>query len=297
MRTDYLLRATSTDGSLRVLVATTTALCAEAQARHDTSATASAALGRTLTAAALFASMLKEGEAVTLRIIGDGAIGGIVADADAAGNVRGYVQEPHADLPPRPNGKLNVGGVVGSKGHIHVTRDLKMRAPYTGSAPLVSGEIAEDVSNYLLVSEQTPSVVALGVLVERDLSVRAAGGFILQALPGATDETLKAVEANVALLPNISGAIDEGITPEGILRLVLSGIEYDILARQPLRFHCPCDRARVERALISLGKADLAEMADADHPVNLKCHFCGEQYEFQPAEVQALMAKATEKGH
>lgn len=293
MASDYLLRATSKDGSIRALVATTTNLVAEAQRRHDTAATATAALGRALTAAGLFAATLKDGESITLRFIGDGPIGGIITEADHAGNIRGYVQEPHADLPARPDGKLDVGGVVGSNGYVHVTRDLRMREPYTSSAALVSGEIAVDLSNYFLVSEQTPSAVSLGVLVERDLTVRAAGGFFLQALPGAAEDVIRGLEANVGLMPSISAAIDQGMTPEGILRLALAGIDYEIIGRQELRYHCRCDRDRVERALISVGERDLREMADDDRPVEMTCHFCGQRYEFSPDELRQLLARAT----
>lgn len=289
---DYLLRAASKDGSVRAFVATTTALAEEAHRRHDTSATASAALGRTLTAALLFGATLKDDdESVTLRVIGDGPLGGIIAQADARGRVRGYVHEPHADLPARPDGKLDVRGIVGSEGFLHVTRDLTLGQPYTSSAPLVSGEIAEDVSNYFLVSEQTPSVVALGVLVDTDLTVRAAGGFFLQALPGASEATLSALEANIGLLPSVSAAIDSGLTPEGILKLAFAGIDYEILARQELSFACQCDRERVTRALISLGATELQELAAASEPIELNCHFCGERYTFSPDEVASLLAQ------
>lgn len=295
MASDYLIRAAARDGSVRALVATTTYLVDEAHRRHDTSATATAALGRTLTAAALFAANLKDGESVTLRIVGDGPIGGIIAEADHAGNVRGYVQVPHADLPPRPDGKLDVGGLVGRNGFVHVTRDLHMREPYTSSAPLVSGEIALDISNYFVVSEQTPSAVALGVLVKTDLSVLAAGGFFLQAMPGAPEETVRALEANVALIPSISEAIERGMTPEGILALAMTGIPYDLLARQELAYSCRCDRERVERALISMGARELEAMIAEGKPVELTCHFCGARYEFQPQEIEGLLRLASGK--
>lgn len=293
MASDYLIRAAARDGSVRAFVASTTDLVNEARRRHDTSATATAALGRTLTAAALFAANLKDGESVTLRIVGDGPLGGIIAEADHAGNVRGYVQVPHADLPSRPDGKLDVGGLVGRNGFVHVTRDLRMREPYTSSAPLVSGEIALDISNYFVVSEQTPSAVALGVLVNTDLSVLAAGGFFLQAMPGAPEETIKALESNVALIPSVSEAIERGITPEGILAVAMSGIPYDVLARQELAYRCRCDRERVERALISMGARELREMASGGQPVELTCHFCGTRYEFQQQEIERLLRQAS----
>lgn len=282
---------------MRAFVATTTDLVQEAHVRHDTSATTSAALGRTLTATLLLGATLKEGESVTVRVMGDGPIGGIISEADPAGHVRGYAQEPHADLPARPDGKLDVSGIVGRDGFIHVTRDLLMGQPYTGSAPLVSGEIAEDVSNYFLVSEQTPSAVALGVLVDTDLTVRAAGGFFLQAMPGAPAETLSALEENIGLLPSVSAAIDSGLTPEGILKLAFTGIEYDILGRTDLSFACRCDRERVIRALVSLGPAELQEIAAEDKPVELVCHFCGERYTFTPAEVTALIEPKSDHLH
>lgn len=295
MGSDYLIRAAARDGSVRAFVATTTQLVNEAYRRHNTSATATAALGRTLTAAALFAANLKDGESVTVRIVGDGPLGGIIAEADYAGNVRGYVQVPHADLPSRPDGKLDVGGLVGRNGFIHVTRDLRMREPYTSSAPLVSGEIALDISNYFSISEQTPSAVALGVLVNTDLSVLAAGGFFLQAMPGAPEEIAQTLEGNLALIPSVSAAIERGATPEDILALAMTGIPYEILARQELAYRCRCDRERVERVLISMGARELKEMIAEHKPVELTCHFCGTRYEFQPREIEDLLKVAAGK--
>ena len=280
---DLLARASGT--GIRAFAAITTNLAEEARRRHSLYPTAAAALGRTMTAAILLAANLKTEETITIRIKGDGPLGQVVADARANGTVRGYVDNPQVEL-PLINGKLAVGQAVG-EGFIHVTRFTGMKDPFTGSVPLVSGEIAEDVTNYLLVSEQIPSSVALGVLVDTDLSVSAAGGFLVQALPGADDETLRRVEKNIASMPPISQLIKQGGKLADIFQYLFEGIEYRISEQTALAFSCSCDRARVEKILISLGKQELEELV-TEGQAELTCHFCSQQYRFSKQELLTL---------
>ncbi|KYZ77194.1 molecular chaperone Hsp33 [Anaerosporomusa subterranea] len=280
---DHLARASG--GGVRAFVAITTDLVDEARRRHNLYPIAAAALGRTMTAALLLAANLKTEETITIRIKGDGPLDQVVADARANGTVRGYVNNPQIDL-PLCNGKLAVGQAVG-EGFIHVTRFTGMKDPFTGSVPLVSGEIAEDVTNYLLVSEQISSTVALGVLVETDLHVSAAGGFMVQAMPGASDEVLQQIENNIANMPPISQLIKEGAKSTNIFDLLFTGIEYTLLDEKPIAFACSCNRERVEKILISLGKEELDQLA-AEGQAELTCHFCSQKYQFSQQEIQAL---------
>ncbi|GAB6875834.1 hypothetical protein JCM13210_05600 [Thermaerobacter litoralis] len=289
---DYLVRAVAGDGLVRVLACRTTRLVEEARRRHDTWPTATAALGRVLTATALLAAQLKDDATVTVRVAGSGPLGAILATGEAGGAVRGYVRNPHVDLPLRPDGKLDVGGAVGLPGFLHVTRDLGLATPYTGSVPLVSGEIGDDVTAFLVQSDQTPSVVGLGVLVNPSGEVRAAGGFMLQLLPGHPEDWAQDLEANVRNLQGISRLIDAGLTPEAMVERALAGFEPRILDRQPLAFRCRCDRQRVERALISLGPEELETILREDGGAELRCHFCGETYRLSGAELEALVVAA-----
>jgi molecular chaperone Hsp33 len=270
---DHLLKATVP--GVRAFAAVTTDLVEEARRRHDCYPVAAAALGRTMTAALLMAANLKTDEYVTIRIAGDGPLRGVIADAHAMGTVRGYVNEPHIDL-PLAGCKLDVGGAVG-EGHIHVTRFTGLKAPFTGSVPLVSGEIAEDVANYLLVSEQTPSTVSLGVLVDTDCTVVAAGGLIVQAMPGADDEVLAKVEANLAALPTVSQLVHQGADAAAIIAQVFADFQPTVFESMPLAFECQCSTERVENMLVSLGRQELSEMA-ADGQAEVRCHFCGGKY-------------------
>jgi len=288
---DYLVRATSEDGGIRALAAATTEMAEEARRRHDTSPTATAALGRTMTATALLGATLKDDQSITVRIIGDGPIGGIIADGDSTGRVRAYVKEPHADLPNNAQGKLDVGGVVGRDGYIHVTRDLGFGQPYTGSAPLVSGEIAEDVTNYLYVSEQVPSATALGVLVSREGTVQASGGYLLQLLPQADDDVKAELERNLGLLGAVSSAVDAGLTPEDILGRVLQGVPYHILETRPLRFECTCSQERVIGLVASLGADEVRSMLNEDQGAELRCHFCNKVYQVSADELQQVLER------
>jgi molecular chaperone Hsp33 len=291
---DKLLLATVAGGSARIVVAVTTQLVNEAQKRHDTYPVATAALGRTLTAGLLLATNLKGDDTLTLRVFGDGPLGGVIVSADSRSAVRGYVQEPHTHLPSTPGGKLDVGGAVG-KGFLYVTRDLGFGDPYTGSVELVSGEIAEDIAQYLTVSEQTPSAVSLGVLVESDNSVIAAGGFLLQMMPGAAEETIEVLEKNVSLMPPISNLVSSEKGPKEVLDLLTVGLPVIIHEERPVRYECKCSKERLERVLINLGLEELRDIIDTQGKAELTCHFCAEQYEFNRAELEALIEQIQEK--
>jgi molecular chaperone Hsp33 len=291
---DKLLLATVAGGSARIVVAVTTQLVNEVQKRHDTYPVATAALGRTLTAGLLLATNLKGDDTLTLRVFGDGPLGGVIVSADSRSAVRGYVQEPHTHLPSTPGGKLDVGGAVG-KGFLYVTRDLGFGDPYTGSVELVSGEIAEDIAQYLTVSEQTPSAVSLGVLVESDNSVIAAGGFLLQMMPGAADETIEVLEKNVSLMPPISNLVSSEKGPKEVLDLLTVGLPVIIHEERPVRYECKCSKERLERVLINLGLEELRDIIDTQGKAELTCHFCAEQYEFNRAELEALIEQIQEK--
>lgn len=286
---DYLVHGLAADGAVRVLGARTTALVEEARARHDLWPVPAAALGRALTGAALLAASLKGRERLQLHVVGDGPLGHVTVAADAQGTVRGYVGQPHVDLPLNAAGKLDVAGAVGS-GLLHVIKDLDLREPYRSTLPLVSGEIAEDLTHYLATSEQTPAVVGLGVLVDRDGRVRAGGGFMLQLLPGAEPELIDRLEERLRGLPGVSRLVDEGQTPEDIVERLVGG-EGPVrwLERRPLRFACSCSRERFERALIALGEAEVRELQEQGE-AELVCHFCGNRYVFGSEDLERIAA-------
>jgi molecular chaperone Hsp33 len=289
---DYFVRATTVEGWSRVLAAVTTELTREAARRHQTSATATAALGRAMTAAALMTGDLKADHRVTIRVDGDGPLGTLMADAGAKGGVRGYLQNPTVELPLTETGKLNVGAAVGANGLIYVTRDLGLREPYTGSAPLVSGEIAEDLTNYYWQSEQRRTVTALGVLVGADGNVLAAGGVIMEALPDATEKRLHTLEQNASEFAAISRRIHEGFTPERLVSEAMAGLKYKLLGEQELRFHCSCSLERARDLMAALNPTDLCEMIDEDGGAELTCHWCGEAYRFSNAELREILSEA-----
>jgi len=286
---DAVHRATAADGTVRAFVAVSTQTVEDARIRHTTSATATAALGRSLTAAALLGAGLKDGQTVLLRVLGDGPIGGVIAQADAEGHVRGYAVHPDADLPQTNGRKLDVGGLVGRRGMLHVTRDLGLRTAYHGSAPLVSGEIAEDLASYLVTSEQIPSVVALGVLVAPDLRVLAAGGLCLQVLPGTRAGVVDALEARARRLPPITQMMSAGRTPEEILAACLGDLDPHIGDRTPLAFHCRCSRERVEGTLCLLGVEELETLLAQEGRAEVTCRFCGDRYVLGKDEVRGLI--------
>lgn len=286
---NYLVRAVAGDGNIRAFAAVTTDIVAEAQRRHDTWPVATAALGRSLTAALLLSTTLKEeGESLTVRIAGDGPLQGIVCDATSEGSVRGYVNNPHVDLDLNPQGKLDVAGAVG-QGYIHVTRQLALQGVYTGTAEIVSGEIAEDIAYYLTTSEQTPSAVSLGVRVTPEGTVVAAGGYLLQLLPATQDADRDQLEANIAAMGQVSLAIQEGMTPEQMITQILAGLEPKILETRDLRFKCRCGRDRALGALATIDPQDLRLMIEEDGGAEMHCHFCNETYRFDETDLQPLL--------
>ena len=291
---DYVVRATALDGQIRALVGQTKELVEEARQKHHTSPIATAALGRTLTAGLLLAQDLKGDNTLTIRVMGDGPLGGIIVTADAAGGVRGYVQEPEVYLPSR-EGKLDVGGAVGKNGTLHVSKDLGMKEPYVGSVPLVSGEIAEDLTYYLAASEQIPSVTALGVLVNTDGRVIAAGGFILQLMPGATESTISWLEGRLVNLEPVSTMLARGLSPADILREVLGeSTEIKILGSQAVSFRCQCSREKLMTLLVSLGREELANIRQEEGQVEVRCHFCNEVYSFAGPQLEQLIEESSD---
>jgi len=286
---DRLVRAITADGMVQAVAVTTRALTERARQIHRTLPVATAALGRTLAAASMMGNALKDGGAsVTLQIKGGGPLGTVLAVSDNQGNVRGYVQQPHVDLPLRPDGKLDVGGAVGGEGTLTVIKDLNLKEPYIGSVSLLSGEIAEDLAVYFVESEQIPTACALGVLVDVDQSVKAAGGYIIQLLPGASEDVVGRIEGGVLAAGPVTGLLDRDDDPEALLRRVLSGFTLETLETVPVTYRCYCSRERVERALVSLGAAELRDMAAKQGGCELTCQFCDKVHRFTAAELEAL---------
>ncbi len=284
------------DGFARLLFAETTGIVQYASGRHRPSKTVTAALGRGLTAAALMGATLKdEGGSLTLRFRGNGPAGTMTCVADSAGNVRGCVENPTAELPPNAQGKLDVGGVIGREGELFVVRDYGFGEPYVGNVPLVSGEIGEDVTNYYALSEQTPTVCALGVRVNRDGSLRGAGGFLLQLLPGADGRLAEYLEGRVKVLPSLSALIAEGKTAEDIADLVFGELPRDKMEEKELRYRCNCAREKYRRSIKSIGIRELRDMAQSREGAEVVCRFCGEVYFYPPEEVDAMLAERTEE--
>ena len=291
---DELVRGTAWGGKIRVFAARTTRLVAELQRRHGTYPTATAALGRAATAGAMMGAMLKDEGRLTVQIKGDGPLGQIVIDANGRGEVRGYVDNPYVHLPPNRFGKLDVAGAVGTSGFLNVIKDMGLREPYRGSVPLVSGELGEDFTYYFAESEQIPSAVGVGVLVEPDHSVRHAGGFIVQVMPGLSEFEIARLEKAVANLPQITALMDRGETPESMLRILL-GEDLTIHERMEPVFRCQCSRERVERTLVTLGPEELRDMINEDGKADVVCHFCNETYAFTADELEELYRRALER--
>ena len=287
---DKLVRAISKDGSVKAVAVTTKDMTERARNIQKALPVATAALGRAMAAASMMGSALKEENAsLTLQIKGGGPLGTVLAVSDRLGNVRGYVQNPQVDLPLREDGKLNVGGAVGAEGTLTVIRDLGMKEPYIGSVGLLGGEIAEDLAAYFVESEQIPTACALGVLVDRDQSVRAAGGYIVQLLPGADEDTISKVEGGVLAAGPVTKLLDQNSDPEALLRTVLSDFEVEILETSPVAYRCYCSRERVERALISMGAAELEDLLREQGGCELGCQFCDRIYRYSAEELQALI--------
>ncbi|MCI8443445.1 MAG: Hsp33 family molecular chaperone HslO [Provencibacterium sp.] len=283
------VRAISRGGEILCLALDSTDACARAEQVHKTSAVVTAALGRLLTAASFMGMQLKtEKSSVTLRLNGDGPAGALIAVSDAAGNVRGWVQNPVVELPLNCFGKLDVAGAVGRNGMLYAIRDEGQGEPYIGQTPIVSGEIAEDVTHYYALSEQVPTVCALGVLVNPELTVRAAGGFLVQLLPGAAEDTIDRLEENMKRMPPVSSLIRDKKSPQEIAFMALEGFSPEILDEGEMEYRCDCSRERMERALISLGREELKKMAQERPVTGVQCHFCGIERSFTCEELLAL---------
>ena len=289
--TSLIVRGTAADGMIRAFAADTRAVVQEARDRHQTSPVATAALGRLLTAGAMMGAMLKDpGELMTLAVRGDGPLGGITVTADALGHVKGYVGNPDVWLPLNAAGKLDVGAAVGA-GTLTVVQDQPWGEPYSSQINLLSGEIGDDVAAYFVTSEQVPTSVGLGVLVDTDLSVRRAGGFIVQLMPGHDAELVDRLEANLTSLRSVTDLLEEGLTPTDILQRALDGLGFKEMETSPVSFACNCSHERTERVLIALGAKQLQELVDEGEPVELKCSFCNSAYTFTVDEIRALLER------
>lgn len=285
---DYLVKATTFGGKVRAYAITSTNTVEEARRRQDTWATASAALGRTITVSAIMGAMMKGDDSITVKIQGNGPLGAIVADADAKGHVRGYVSNPHVDFDLNEKGKLDVARAVGTEGSLSVIKDLGLKDYFTGEVPIVSGEISEDFTYYYATSEQVPSAVGAGVLVNPDHTILAAGGFIVQVMPGAGEEVITRLEEQIQTFPAISGLIREGKTPEQILERLFGEEELKIHETMPIEFRCTCSKERLSNAIIGLGNEEIQNMIDEDHGAEATCHFCNERYHFTEQELEDL---------
>lgn len=285
---DEIVRAVTKDGFVKISAVTARGVVERAREIHGLSPTASAALGRTLCGASMLGELMKEDDAsLTIRVNGGGPVGSVIAVSDNGGNVRGYVTEPKADLPLRGDGKLDVGGLVGTDGMLTVSRDIGLKEPYVGSTELVTGEIAEDLAQYMVESEQIPAAVGLGVLVDTDRTIKAAGGFIVQLMPGAPEELITTLEDNIFVMDQLTTILAEDGVDEAV-RQVLRGLEYETVMRVPVEYRCNCSRERVEQALISCGKQELEDMAASGEDTEVSCQFCDKIYRFTPKEMREM---------
>ena len=290
---DYMIRATAADGQIRAFAATTRDMVENAKNAHNTSPVATAALGRLMTAAAMMGADLKgEKELLTLRIEGSGPLGGLLVTANGHGDVKGYAFNPDVMLPPNAQGKLDVGGSL-DLGVLSVIKDIGLKEPYVGQTQLVTGEIAEDLTYYFATSEQVPSSVALGVLMNKDNTVRQAGGFIIQLLPGASDEIIDKLEAKLSGISSITALLNAGKTLEEILTDILGEFGLEILSKMPVQFRCDCDRSRVEKAIISIGKKEIQDMINEGREIEVNCQFCNKHYKFSVDELEDMLKRAT----
>ena len=287
---DYIIRGMDKKKTFRLFVASSTNLVEEARRIHGTSPTATAALGRALTAAAMLGMTMKgDRDILTFRLKGDGPIGNIVTVANSKGQVKGYVDNPLTDLPSRPDGKLDVGGIVGKNGQLAIIRDLGLKEPYIGYSNLVSGEIAEDLVHYFYLSEQQPSAINLGVLVDKDISVKAAGGYMLQLLPNVDDKDIDRIEEIINKAKPISTLIDEGLSPEEIMEELFGEFEMEVLEKSYIEYRCDCERDKIEEVLVSLGEGEIRDIIEEDGQAEVVCHFCNTKYKFSKEDLLKLI--------
>ncbi len=285
-----IVRYITTDGSAFVIACDSTDMVAETERIHKTSATVTAGLGRLITAASVMGTLLKnEEDSVTLRMNGGGPAGDLIAVSDYHGNARAYVQNPVVEIPLNKKGKLDVRGAIGTDGQLYVIKDIGLKEPYIGQTPIVSGEVAEDITNYFASSEQTPTVCALGVLVNPDLTVGKAGGFIIQLLPFCEDEVIDKIEENMRDIPSVTEMLSDGLSPDDIAKRALKGFELDKLDEREAAYKCNCSKERVEKALISTGIDNLRDMAHSSEPTTVECHFCDKKYTFTPKDIEKLI--------
>lgn len=289
---DKLVRATAQNGSIRIFGTITTELVGKASKIHECSATAAAALGRMLTAGSLMGAMMKtEKESLTLQISGGGEAQGVIVTAYPNGNVKGYIGNPQVELPPNSKGKLDVGGAIGLNGNLLVIRDLGMKEPYVGQVPIYTGEIGDDLAYYFTTSEQTPSAVGLGVFVDKDLSISAAGGFIIQMMPGANELVADLITYRLQEIPSVTEMIMKGMSIEEILEYIFEDMDLNMLDSHVPSFECDCSRERVEKALISIGRKDLEEIYSEGKEEEIKCHFCNSSYIFTNNDIGELLGR------
>lgn len=289
---DYIIRATAADAQIRVFAATTKNLVERMRQMHNTSPVVTAALGRLLTGGAMMGIMLKgDRDLMTIQVKGDGPLGGMTVTADSKGNVKGYANNPQVILPARPDGKLNVGGAVG-RGTLNVIKDMGLKEPYVGQTVLQTGEIAEDLTYYFATSEQVPSSVGLGVLMEKNNTVKQAGGFIIQLMPFAEESVIEALEHNLAQFSSVTAVLEEGRSPEEMVELLLQGLEVQFIDAVETKYLCDCSKERVGRAIISIGKQDIKEMIDDGKEVEVCCHFCDKKYIFSVEELKEMLKRA-----
>lgn len=288
---DYIIRATAADSQVRAFAAVTKETVETARKDHNTSPVATAALGRLLTAGAMMGVMMKgEKDILTLQVKADGPLNGITVTADSQGRVKGYVGNPEVLLPANDKGKLDVSGAVGN-GFLNVIKDMGLKEPYSGQVDLQTGEIAEDLTYYFAVSEQVPSAVGLGVLMNKDNTVREAGGFIVQVMPFAEEKTIAKLEENIQKIQSVTTLLEQGHTPESLLEAAFEGLDLEIMDKVPTEFYCNCSKERVEKALISIGRKDLNEMIQEGKEIELNCHFCNTNYVFSVEELKEILRK------
>lgn len=290
---DKLIRVMTTNKEIRALAVRSTEIVKKAQELQKTTPVATAALGRVLTANLLMGSMVKTGEVTSLKVVGDGPLKKIVAEANQYGHVRGYVANPSVDYEENDKGKLDVASAIG-KGQLVVRKKLGLKEPYEGQVPLISGEIGDDLTYYFTKSEQTPSSVGVGVLIDKDLSVKAAGGFIIQLLPDPSDETIDKLEENLSDIDSISHLIDKGVDPEGLMDKLLDGFRYRITSQKDVEYNCNCSEKRIKGIIHGLGEEELKETLEQEGMIEIRCHFCGEIYQFSEEDIEQVLAEKEE---